>query len=98
MSAVLDLPDQMPRAVADKESVDARTPPEVLREIRLAAALFLYEHRRVSAGRATELAGVSRAEFITACGANGILSVDYDPRQLDDELRVLGLEPEPCNV
>ena len=91
MLATADLPSQMPRAVRDEV---ATTPPEVLRELRLAAALFLFEHRRVSTGRAARLAGISRVEFFSAASASGIPIVDYDPAELEGELRALGIEPE----
>ena len=42
------------------------------RELRIAAAVKWYEMRRVSQGRAAEIAGVSRAEFIDALGRYGV--------------------------
>lgn len=38
------------------------------RELRLAAAVKWYERRVVSQGRAAEIAGLSRAQFIDALG------------------------------
>ena len=41
-------------------------PANFVRELRLAAAVKWYEMRRISQGRAAEIAGISRSEFITA--------------------------------
>lgn len=42
--------------------------PEFTRELRLAAAVKWYERGSLSQGRAAEIAGLSRAEFIEALG------------------------------
>lgn len=42
------------------------------RELRLAAAVKWYEDGRISQGRAAEIAGISRAEFIDALGRFGV--------------------------
>jgi predicted HTH domain antitoxin len=50
-----------------------RQDPEMFtRELGAAAAVKWYEMRRVSQGRAAEIAGVSRAEFIDALGRYGV--------------------------
>ena len=41
-------------------------------DLRLAAAVKWYESREISQGRAAEIAGVSRAEFIEALGRFGV--------------------------
>lgn len=47
-------------------------PEGFTRELRIAAAVKWYEMRRVSQGRAAEIAGVSRAGFIDALGRYGV--------------------------
>ena len=47
-------------------------PETFTREIRIAAAAKWYELRRLSQGRAAEIAGLSRAEFIDALGRYGV--------------------------
>jgi predicted HTH domain antitoxin len=47
-------------------------PEEFVRELRLAAAVKWYELERISQGRAAEIAGISRAEFIDALGRYGV--------------------------
>ena len=81
MQATLQLPQHMPR-VDEADDSPLRDPDAVVRELRLAAALFLFEHGRISNGRGAELAGVTRAEFLQACGRHGIVVVDYDPDDL----------------
>ena len=49
-----------------------QAPVEFASELRLAAAVKWYEQRRVSQGRAAEIAGLSRAEFIDALGRFGV--------------------------
>lgn len=85
----LDLPAEMPRSVGDAGDA-VREPQEVVRELRLAAALFLYEHGRISGGRAAELAGISRSEFISLCGRAGIDTVRYGPEELESDYAALG--------
>jgi predicted HTH domain antitoxin len=47
-------------------------PEGFTRELRIAAAVKWYELRRISQGRAAEIAGLSRAEFIDALGRYGV--------------------------
>ncbi len=54
--------------------------------MRLAAAIDWYRQGLVSQGRAAEIAGVSRADFIEALAARKIEVVQIDPDELEQEL------------
>ncbi len=47
-------------------------PSGFIKELRLAAAVKWYEMRLLSQGRAAEVAGISRAEFIHVLGRFGV--------------------------
>lgn len=70
-----------------------KDPEAFTRELRLAAAIKWYELRRVSQGRAAEIAGVSRAEFIDALGRYGVSPFQETLEELVDELGAHGHEP-----
>jgi len=59
--------------------------PAFAREMRLAAAVKWYEMRIVSQGRAAEIAGVSRAEFIDALGRFGVTPFQYSAEEIIEE-------------
>lgn len=52
------------------------------REMRLAAAVKWYEQGRVSQGRAAEIAGLSRSEFIDALGRFGVSPFQYTAEEV----------------
>ncbi len=72
----LDCPDELMTALG-KRADDAAL------EIRLMAALKLYESGRLSSGMAAQLAGLTRVEFLLACGQHGVSVF----QQTDEELR-----------
>ncbi len=61
-------------------------PPEIPpHEASLLLALKLLEMRRVSLGKAAELAGVSKREFLDIASKNGMPTFDYAPGDLTNE-------------
>lgn len=57
---------------ADLFSTLRQNPETFLREMRLAAAAKWYETQQLSQGRAAEVAGLSRADFLTALARFGV--------------------------
>ncbi len=62
-------------------------PATFARELRLAAAVKWYELGRVSQGRAAEIAGISRAEFLAALSRLGVSPFQYGSSEILDEAR-----------
>lgn len=63
-----------------------RSPEEVAREMRLAAAVIWYAQGRVSQSRAAELAGVSRAKLLDALSESGVSACQETLEDLDEVL------------
>ena len=63
-----------------------RSPRELAKDVRLAAAIDWYSRGLISQGRAAEVAGVPRADFIDALAARKIEVVQVDLEALDREL------------
>jgi predicted HTH domain antitoxin len=61
-------------------------PDEFLNAMRLAAAVKWYEAEMLSQSKASELAGVSREEFLRATGRFRVSAVQYTPEELAEEL------------
>ena len=74
-----------------------RDPEEFVRELRLAAAVKWYELERVSQGRAAEIAGVSRAEFIDALGRFGVTPFQQRGEEILADLDLLMRGQGPDN-
>ena len=58
---------------------------DFVREAKLLLALKLFEQGRISSGRAAELAGMPRVEFILMAGRSGIPVTDLDEKEMDRE-------------
>jgi predicted HTH domain antitoxin len=63
-----------------------RSPREVEKEVRLAAAIDWYRRGLISQGRAAEIAGIPRADFIDALAAREIEVAQIDFDALDRDL------------
>jgi predicted HTH domain antitoxin len=62
------------------------TPEELGAQIRLMAALKMFELGKLSSGKAAELAGMSRVEFLEQCGRYRVSAFNYPPEELEAEL------------
>lgn len=63
------------------------TPEELATQIRLMAALKMFELGKLSSGKAAALAGLSRVEFLEACGRYHVPVFDAPREELEAELR-----------
>ena len=79
MQMVLDLPETVFSALRV-------SPAQYLDEMRRAAAVKWYELRRISQGKAAELCGVTRAQFIQILGDYQVSVLQDDPVSLAAEV------------
>ena len=63
------------------------TKEELEHHIRLMAALKMFELGKVSSGKAAELAGMSRIEFLETCGRYKVSLLNYPPEEVEEELK-----------
>ncbi len=73
----LDVPEKV--LLAEKTDVDSFG-----RELLLLAAVKLYELGRLSSGRAADLAGMPRVEFLLALGRYKVFPFQEELRDLED--------------
>jgi predicted HTH domain antitoxin len=74
----LELPDSVLLATG-------QSPEEFAHEAKLLLALKLFEAGRISSGRAAELSGLPRADFLFRAGRKGVPVADLDEEELDRE-------------
>jgi predicted HTH domain antitoxin len=75
----IEVPDELAAALR-------RTPQELEYDLRLRALAGLVERGLVSSGRAAELAGVSRREFLDWCGRWQIRLHRWDEQDVEADL------------
>jgi predicted HTH domain antitoxin len=63
-----------------------KTPDEFAQEMRIAAAVKWYELEQISQGKAAEIAGLTRAEFIQALSRYKVSPFQYNEADLIREL------------
>ncbi len=63
------------------------TKKELGYHIRLMAALKMFELGKVSYGRAAELAGMTRVDFLEICGRYNISAFNYPIEEIEQELK-----------
>ncbi len=76
----IELPDEVLLSLKE-------TPKDISREIRIAAAVKLYELGKLSSGRAAELAGLSRVGFLQILGRYGVSIFDLTTEELKRDVQ-----------
>ena len=75
----LNYPDELEQAVN-------LTPEEMAAQVLLMAALKMFELGKLSSGKAAELAGISRVEFLEACGRYRVPIFNYSAEEMAREI------------
>lgn len=52
-------------------------------------ALKLFEDQRVSLGKAAEIAGMKKADFMSYASSKGVAVINYSPEELEKEVEML---------
>ena len=77
----LDIPENFEQAIW-------LTPEELAAQIRLMAALKMFELGKLSSGKAASLAGLTRVEFFEMCGRYRVSIFNYTADEIDRELQL----------
>ena len=79
MTLAVELPESVFSALR-------RSPQEFVQEMRIAAAVKWYELGQLSQGKAAEVAGLTRAEFIEALSRFRVSPFQYTAEELAEDL------------
>jgi predicted HTH domain antitoxin len=78
-SYVIELPESAFSALR-------KEPSEFIQEMKYAAAVKWYEMGEISQGKAAEITGLSRSEFISLLARYGVSVIQYTSKGLEEEL------------
>ena len=78
-TSFLELPENLELAVGLARS-------ELADQVKLMAALKMFELGKISSGNAAELAGMSRVDFFAACGRYHVSLFNYSAEKIEAEL------------
>lgn len=73
-------PDDLPESLG-------KSPESFERQLRFLVAAKIYEMGHISSGRAAELAGMNRVEFLEELGQYRISVFNYSPEELEQEIQ-----------
>ena len=85
VQAVIDLPEDLYLSLSSV----GLTRGKPARESRKLLALKFYKGQVLSLGKATELSGLSKWDFIDYLGENEVVVVDFDDDEIGRELRAV---------
>ena len=63
------------------------TKEKMEQHIRLMAALKMFELGKITSGKAAELAGMTRTEFLEACGRYRVSVFNYSDEEVGEEIK-----------
>lgn len=75
-----------PSEILDKISTTYQDSASLIKE---AAVLELYREGKISSGKAAEILGMERFEFIKYAGMKGIPYIRITPEELEEEIKLL---------
>ena len=64
-------------------------PEEVKKKLKIALAIFLFQERAISLGKATELTKISRVRFIEVLKEHGIPAYEYGEKGFEKDQQVI---------